>query len=133
MAVFDIEENEGSWFDIEGGGRVKLRPITNKEWREIVKATVKKGPPEYPLLDGKHQRFQPDIVDADLQLELLWDKTIVEWEGLNDKNGNPLPCNLEWKINLMYMKSDTFRDFYNEKMKVMADIKTEQGAVAEKN
>jgi hypothetical protein len=133
MAVFDLDENTGAWFDYPGGGRVRLRMVDSLEWREIVKKTVKKGPPEYPKLDGKHERFQPEETDTDLQMELIWDKTIVEWEGFNDKHDKPIPCEREWKVRLMLMKSDNFRAFYNEHMKAMADAEADQVAESEKN
>lgn len=33
--------------------------------------------------------------------ELIWDHAIIEWDGMLDKNGNPIPCTLENKLKLM--------------------------------
>ncbi len=133
MTVYDIGPQAGTWFDLPGGGRVQLRTITPEDWREIQKATVTYGPPEYPLLDGKHQRFQPEIVDKDLQLDMIWDRTIIDWEGIQDREGRPIPCTAEWKARLMLMRSAEFRDFYNAKMAVMNEADTAAEAASEKN
>jgi len=133
LTLFDLTEKPGSWFEMEGGGRVQLKTISTDEWREIQKATVKKGPPEYPKLDDKYQRFQADIVDGDLQMEMIWDKTILAWENLMDKGGEPIPCTKEFKVKLMLMKSPAFRDFYLEKMKAIDQAEAEQELVTEKN
>jgi hypothetical protein len=139
MTTFDIEENQGVWFDINGGGRVQLKILSYVEWKEIAKATITKGPPEYPLLKtdekspAKHIRFQPEIINNDLQIEMTWDKTIISWEGLMDKNQKPIPCTKEWKIRLMFMDDSSFRDFYNEKMKILMDAKVEQDEKLRKN
>ena len=133
MAVFKIGDAEGSWFEMEGGGRVKLKALSYSDFRDIQKQATKYGPPEYPKLDGKHVRFQPEIVDSDLQLELTWDKSILGWEDLFDGNGNPIPCTREMKTALMLMKDDSFREFYNEKMKVLIDAEEDRMEAVEKN
>jgi len=61
MTIYDVGEQTGAWFDLPGGGRLKLRTIAPEDWREIRRATVTKGPPEYVKLDGKYQRFQEEI------------------------------------------------------------------------
>lgn len=134
MAVFDLEEDrQGSWFDFPGGGKIQIRKLGYSDWEQITKETTTKGPPEYPKLEGKYQRFQPDVVDENLQLDLIWDKTILAWEGLFDKNNKPIPCIREFKRTLMLMKDPSFRDFYNEKMKIILEVDKEQEAASEKN
>lgn len=133
MTVFDVGEQAGAWFDLPGGGRVQIRTITPEDWRDIQRATVTYGPPEYPKLDGKFQRFQSEIVDKELQLDMIWDRTILAWEGILDRNGKEIPCTSEWKTRLMLMKSPDFRDFYNEKINGMMEADAGAEAVAEKN
>ena len=101
MTIYDVGEQIGAWFDLPGGGRLKLRTIAPEDWREIRMATVTKGPPEYVKLDGKYQRFQEEIENKDLQTEMIWDRTILDWEGILDRNGNPIPCTYEWKVRLL--------------------------------
>lgn len=131
--IIDTEESTGAWFDLPGGGRIQMRTLSGNDWMEIRKATVRMGPPEYPNLDGKYQRFQPEITDTDLQLELRWDMTIVAWEGILDKAGKPIPCTREWKTKLMLLDNPIFRDFVLEKIKVMQTADDELKSVAEKN
>ena len=133
MTIYDVGEQTGAWFDLPGGGRLKLRTIAPEDWREIRMATVTKGPPEYVKLDGKYQRFQEEIENKDLQTEMIWDRTILAWEGILDRNGKEIPCTSEWKTRLMLMKSPDFRDFYNEKINGMMDADAGAEAVAEKN
>lgn len=133
MAVFDVNDQPGVWFDIPGGGRVRIRTIAPDDWREIQRVTVVKGPPEYVKLDGKFQRFQADIEDKDTQMEMIWDKTILEWEGVLDRDGNPIPCTYEWKARLMLMRSPDFRDFYNEKIAALMEADAGAKAASEKN
>lgn len=98
--IFDLEEKPGSWFPMEGGGRVQLRALSPENWREIRKQTVTKVP-DYAKLDGKWERFEAEKVDEDLQNELFWDKLIVSWEGLLDAKGREIPCTKENKALLM--------------------------------
>lgn len=130
--IVDLEANGASWFDLETGGRVQLKTLSFEDWREIEKATKRKGAPEYPKLGNKYERFQPDVIDEDARLEMIYDKTIVAWEGIFDKNQTPIPCTKECKIKLMTL-APAFRDFYNEKMKVLLGAEAEQGAEAAKN
>lgn len=116
-----------------GGGRVKVRTIAPEDWREIQRSTVRKGPPEYVKLDGKYQRFQADIEDKEVQMEMIWDRTILEWEGILDRDGNPIPCEYEWKVRLMLMRDPAFRDFYNEKISALTDAEAGAKAASEKN
>jgi len=134
MTVFNIDEDkQGAWFDMEGGGRVQLRTLTFDDWDEIKKQTVRKGLPEYPKLDGKYQRFQPEIVNDSLQIEMIWDKTILAWESLFDRNKQPIPCTREMKRALMLMRDDSFRNFYQEKMNILLEVDKEQAEASEKN
>jgi len=130
--IFDFDNDGASWFDLDGGGRVQLKTLSYDDWREIEKATVKKGSPEYPKLEGRHERFQPDIIDDDLRTEMIWDKTIIGWEGVLDKHEKPIPCTKEWKLKLIAL-SRIFRNFYNEKMKVLIDAETGREALVQKN
>jgi hypothetical protein len=124
--IFDIEEHQGAWFDLKDGGRVQLRLLSAADWREIKKKTESKGLPEYPKLDGEYKRFQPVIVDDDLQMELMWDKTIINWEKLFDKNNKPIPCTMEWKTKLMLMTDGVFREFYSDKIKGMTEAENKK-------
>jgi len=133
VTVFDVNEQPGEWFNLPGGGRVKIRTIAPEDWREIQRSTVRKGQPEYVKLEGKYQRFQADIEDKEVQMEMIWDKTILDWDGILDREGNPIPCEYEWKARLMLMRSPSFRDFYNEKIAALMEAEAGEKAASEKN
>jgi len=133
MTTFDIEESHGVWFDMDSGGRVKLKTATPSDWLKIKKAITEKDPIIKKLEDGKYQLFEHVIIDEDLQMSMLNDICIIDWENLFDKNRNPIPCTPENKMLLMMMRDDSFRDFVNEKMTTLAEMELEQRRVSEKN
>lgn len=132
MAVFNIDEAQGVWFDYPGGGRVQFRVASPEDWRRIRKATVKREP-FVTKVDGKAQLFERDIVDEDLQVEMINDSSIVAWEGFLDAHGEEIPCTSEYKKRLMLMRDGSFRDFANEKIRELAGIMEGEQEVAEKN
>jgi hypothetical protein len=100
VTVFDLEEHPGTWFDMEGGGRVQLKTLGPAGWKAIRAKSVKVVS-EYQKLDGKWERFEVEKKDDDLQNELFWDAVIVAWELLYDSKGAPIPCTAENKVLLM--------------------------------
>lgn len=134
MAVFDFEKESqtGVWFDLAGGGRVKLRTPGFSEWRKIRAATVRREPFVH-MVDGKPVVLTREQIDEDSMIEMQWDESIVSWEGLLDGNGNEIPCTKEMKTALMTMRSPAFRDFYNEKMKILMDAEEAATEASEKN
>lgn len=36
MTVFDLDERQGVWFDMEGGGRIQLRSLQNELFWDLV-------------------------------------------------------------------------------------------------
>ena len=95
--VFNLKDlNPGTWFDVEGGGRICLRVCGADKLREIRKQTVKKQK-EYK----NGQRFVFEETNEDLQSKLIWDYCIVTWENFLDAAGKPIPCNAENKSTLM--------------------------------
>ena len=61
MTVFDIEKNEGAWFTMDGGGRVRLRTIGVEDWKDICQQTVKKKV-EYKRVEDKAERDRKSVV-----------------------------------------------------------------------
>lgn len=132
MTVFDFKD-EGVWFDMEDGGRVKLRTLTPSDWVVIRKATVKKEPVVQKVEGGKHQLFEREITDEYLQVEMINDASIMSWENLFDGNDNPIPCTRENKVKLMMMKDARFRNFVNEKLGILNKADEEHKEASEKN
>jgi len=105
--IVDLEEKtESGTFELKGGGKVTIRLLTVNDLRDIRKATGKTVA-EYPLLkDPKtgemvYRRFEGFHFDGDLFDEMKWDRIIIGWENLFDKNKKPIPCTKEMKVLLM--------------------------------
>ncbi|MEN6615115.1 MAG: hypothetical protein ABFD12_01015 [Syntrophorhabdus sp.] len=130
--VFDLEESgKGAWFDMEGGGRVQLRPIPPSVLKDIRKQTVTKKV-EYKRIEGKAERFEVEVINNDLQDALFWDYCIVSWEKVLDANGTPIPCTKENKLKLMTL-SLKFTKIVGEGLKTLTDDEAGKAAELEKN
>jgi len=133
MTVFDFtKEKEGVWFDMEDGGRVQLKTLKPIDWIEIRKATIEKIP-FIKKIEKKYQLFEREVTDEDLQMQMIYDITIIAWEKLFDGEEKPIPCTKENKTSLMLMQDPRFRDFVNEKISILGGIETEQKETSEKN
>lgn len=98
---FDLTNlNPGTWFEMEGGGRVCLRICDGDALRSIRKQTLKKTT-EFKKIDNLMQRFTVESVDEQRQEEMIWDYCIVAWEGLFDTESRPLVCDKATKLKLV--------------------------------
>ena len=93
------DPNPGIWFEMVKGkpeeGRVCLRPLSDAKTRELDEKTVEKKP-------SKRNQIIPDIeIKNELRARLRWDYCIVDWEYIQDANGNEIPCTAENKFVLM--------------------------------
>ena len=131
MTVINIEEKQGTWFEMEGGGRVQLRTLTADDLKAIRKATVKKRV-EFKKVDGTPGRFEVEETDEEKQNELFWDRVIVSWENLFDGKGEAIPCTKENKM-LLIMRSLKFSKFVGESLKVLQEQEAELEEAREKN
>jgi len=129
--VIELGERPGTWFDLEGGGRVQLRTIAADALRKIKKQVTKRRA-EIKRIDGAIGRVEWEEVDEDLQNELFWDAAILDWENLIDGKGNPIPCTPENKALLM-LKSLKFARFVADGLKALSDAEIEEAEAAEKN
>lgn len=132
---FDVTNlNPGTWFPLgkdEKDGRICLRICDAESLRQIRKQTVKKKV-EFKKVEGKPERFESADVNDDLQEELIWDYCIIDWEGILDKDKNPIPCTRENKIMLMN-KSVTFAKIVSEGLSAIRDQIEEGESASEKN
>lgn len=135
--IFDLEEKKsGAWFELPEGraGKVKVRRCTGEDLQSIINQTSKKSV-EYKRIEGKAERFA--VVDEDLnkRQEMFWDFAIEEWEGILDKNSNPIPCDYEHK-NLMIrrvVKPFNFAEFIGQCLKKLEEDEAAEAAALEKN
>ena len=99
--IFSIKDpNPGVWFkfdeDDPESGEIAIRAVNQAKRAEIQRKAVKSR------VEYKHgQRFQYQDTDEELFSQLLWTYTIVDWNGLEDEDGKPIPCNDENKLFLM--------------------------------
>lgn len=137
--IVDLKEKptETGVFEIKGGGKVSLRLLSDKDVREIVKIT-KKVVAEYPLLkdpDGgpdKYQRFEVVTFDDEVFDEMNYDRTILEWSGIETPGGEQVPVTKQNKVLLMKRSAD----FYDAVTAGRAELKkraTERRDAEEKN
>jgi len=124
------KENKGT-FELPGGGKVHLRLRTEEDEKAIRAASIKKEV-EYPLLDGKYQRFEVEKVDADLFFEMGMDCNIAGWDGLFDRDNNPIPVTKENKVLLMKNVS-LFQQAVNDGLKILKEREKEEAEATEKN
>ena len=132
MTIFDIEEKPGTWFEMEGGGRVQLKTLSLRQYQKIFKATERKEP-IFHEVGGKATLFERVIIDEDLRRQMINDAAIPAWENLFDKNSTPILCTTENREILMLMKDDIFRNFVNEKIKILIDSEIKAAEELPKN
>ena len=121
------ELNPGTWFDVEGGGRISLRICGSDKLREIRKLTVKKKV-EYK----QGNRFVFEETNEDMQGRLIWDYCIVDWENFFDADGKPIPCNIDTK-NALMGNSPFFSKMVTGYLSKLADMEEEGETPEAKN
>ncbi len=87
---FDEEEDD------ETPGGVTIR-LANGEVLDTINKKCTKKRVEF----RRGQRFEVIDEDEARRSELLWDYVIMDWRGLDDSEGVPIPCTKENKVNLM--------------------------------
>jgi len=123
-------EDKGTWFyfeDNEKKGGVKLRTLLPKDFKSIQKRTQKKN-----VKYRGDQRHEWVETNTDLEQSLTWDHCIIEWEGVEDKNGKALTCNQENKAMLME-SSMQFLSFITEKLEMLNNDQLGLDSELEKN
>jgi hypothetical protein len=100
MKVKYNDPNAGTWFPFNENnaddGRIKLR-VMNPAARKRIRGKAITPQVEYKA--GK--RYTYDEINEELYDRLMWDYIIIDWEKLEDDDGNPIECNAESKAKLM--------------------------------
>jgi hypothetical protein len=125
------DPNPGAWFkfdeDDPGSGRIRIRSLNIHQRNEIRKQCCK------PKVDyHKGARFTYDDINEDLFSRLLWDYCLAEWTGLEDDDGDPIPCNTDTKADLM-MKNPNFALFVNDCLEKLNEDDSVAREIEEKN
>jgi len=140
--IVDIKEKvESGWFELKGGGRLQLRLLSGKDIKEMRIACLRQEP-EYPYLydvvdgevqkTGKYVRFEGTKLDNDLWDRMQWDRNIVSWEGLFDKNEKPIPVTTDMKVLLMTVAPE-FVEAYDEGLKALKEAEAKKQEDEAKN
>lgn len=126
---FDLENlNPGVFFPFEDSeGGITIRLASGEALNDIDKKCVKKKV-EY----RKGQRYEVVNVNDEKRSTLLWDYVIVDWEGVTDLEGNPIPCTQENKHRLM-IGSTRFSNFVSKCVENLAEDIEEIEEELEKN
>ena len=111
IARIDVDKLEqGDWVsDIPEAGelRIKTRGAQNKDWRKLAVKLTSAVPRSRRGADGS---LAPEDNDKILAV-LLRDTAILDWEGLEDEDGKPLPYSKEQANE--YLTNPETRDFFD--------------------
>ena len=118
--------NPGAFFPFEGDGDeggVTIRLANGKIIAEIDKKCTKKSVKYY-----RGQRHEVVDDNEELRSQMLWEYVIVDWKGLEDQEGNQIPCTKENKIKLMQgsVKFSSFIGSCVEQLTVDSDMHDEE-------
>jgi len=130
----DLEKlNSGTWFDLDGGGRICLRVCAGDDYRAILDQVVKrKSEVVFDPKTGRPHRLSSEQTDERKLTELLWDFCIVDWVKIYDVKGETVPCNKEMKLLLMG-RSPTFFAMVNSHLDRLRTIEKQEAEELEKN
>ncbi len=125
------DPNPGVWFKFDdsdpGSGEIRIRVLNALKREEIQKACVKTRD-----IYKQGQRYVTSDTNDALFSEMLWDYSIVEWNGLEDDAGIPLPCDTETKVKLM-RENVGFSLFVSRCLEKLNDEEENRVAMIEKN
>lgn len=121
MAI-DVDRLEkGAWIEETEipGLRLKVRGANNHDWRKLQQKLLEQVPRK-SRLGG---RLELDTSD-EIQTKLLLHCCLLDWGGLEDKQGNPIPYSLEQaRTFLTDPQYGRFRDAVVVAANLVADIK----------
>jgi len=153
---FDLSDdaNKGKWFDYfdsevkEDGSKVYLDPVPGMGrvcFRKPDRAAMEKIRAETKtirerIVHNKDRRAM-EIIQQEVQtpeqkrkeMEMFWDHAIKEWdENIQDKNGTPIPCTTENKLELLD-KSPRFTRFAVRCLEIINEVEAGQAEDEIKN
>lgn len=130
--IVDLEEKtECGSFELRGGGKVHLRLLAATDIKKMRKACLTPTI-EYPLLDGKYQRFEGQNFNGELFESMSWDCGITGWDNVFDRNEKAIPVTPENKVLLMERVPE-FRLAVEAGMKALKEAEAKKEKELEKN
>lgn len=126
--------NPGTFFPWDGEPKnskngITVRELSSGELKRINKATFKKN---IVMYDRKGTPYNEPVYDEEKQDEMIYDYSIVNWTGLEDDDGKPIPCNTKNKYALM-SEVPAFMMFVTECIKQVSTVAKDTEEAAEKN
>jgi len=129
-------DGEVEYFDPEPeGGKVLIR-IADSGTVEKIQAETRKKISENVF--NTVTRHMERVVSYDQtpaqerkEREMIWDHAIMEWEGILDSKGDPIPCNLQNKMKLMNVPQ--FARFVARCLQLLSGAAAEAKEESEKN
>lgn len=88
--------NPGTTFDVGDGASITLRLCNGAALDEIYRSTSTRRE-----VWKRGNRTVETEVDEARRSEMIWDYSIVEWSGIEDEEGKPIPCTADNKATLM--------------------------------
>ena len=110
---------------------MEFRLLSAEDLKAITAACIKKGV-EYPKLEGQFRRFETVETDFDLWNEMMWDLSIVGWEGLYDAQEREIPVTKENKCLLM-TRVQAFAELHEKSMAALKAAIDARAEALEKN
>jgi len=128
MNIDSKRPTPGTWFQFPGDeAKLCLRLLTGFRVRQIERETQTIS---YTYNSGT--RFEDVVIDHEGRQARVWDETIVDWSGIADEAGKPLPCDRASKTLLM-SQSVAFSNFYLDRMVELGRALAAEEAEEEKN
>lgn len=119
-------EEDGKWFDMQGGIRVKVRRFTSKVAQEN---RVKL---EAPYLRTHRSGKIPEKVSESITIRQLAETILVDWEGLANREGELIEFDVEVAHKIL-LELPNFRNEIAQLSLVMDNYRIEDAEEAEKN
>jgi hypothetical protein len=85
------------WADLADGVRLQLAPITLSRLRRAQDISG------FPLIDAVEDAPEPSVSDTLRLCDAFADVFVLDWQGVGDENGDPLPFDREWLGRLLDM------------------------------
>lgn len=90
-------ETEGVWVDVADGLRLKVARIGNPAYKTHIRRL---GKPHVNMIRHANQAVDLDVMDA-LTVKAMAANVLLDWEGLEDEDGNPIPYSVKKAEELM--------------------------------
>lgn len=88
-------ENEGVWVSISKDIKVKVAALGNKAHQEILEKLLK------PYKSQIRKNLLDKELEEDIHVQAIAKTILIDWEGMTDRDGKPLPYSYENAYKLL--------------------------------